>query len=69
MTSHQVGTREQWVAAYAELRAEEKELTHRNAALARKRQTLPWVPVEKKYRFEPTTARKRLRSCSAGAHS
>ena len=52
MTSHQVGTRAQWAAAYAELRAEEKELTRRTAALAGKRQALPWVPVEKQYRFE-----------------
>jgi predicted dithiol-disulfide oxidoreductase (DUF899 family) len=52
MASHQLGTREQWAVAYAELRAEEKDLTHRNAALARKRQALPWVPVEKDYRFE-----------------
>ncbi|MGH3600314.1 MAG: DUF899 domain-containing protein [Pseudonocardiaceae bacterium] len=60
MTSHQVGTREQWAAAYAELRAEEKELTRRNAALACKRQALPWVPVEKEYRFETNDGTKTL---------
>jgi predicted dithiol-disulfide oxidoreductase (DUF899 family) len=60
MTSHQVGTREQWAAAYTELRAEEKELTRRNAALACKRQALPWVPVEKEYRFETNDGTKTL---------
>jgi predicted dithiol-disulfide oxidoreductase (DUF899 family) len=40
MASHQLGTREQWAVAYAELRAEEKDLTRRNAALAQKRQAL-----------------------------
>jgi predicted dithiol-disulfide oxidoreductase (DUF899 family) len=60
MTSPQVGTREQWAEAYAELRAEEKDLTRRNAALARKRQALPWVPVEKEYRFETNGGTKTL---------
>ena len=60
MASHQLGTREQWAAAYAQLRAEEKDLTRRNAALARKRQALPWVPVEKDYRFETNDGTKTL---------
>jgi len=52
MTEHQVGTQEQWQAASEELLAEEKELTRRNDELARKRRELPWVRVEKDYRFE-----------------
>ena len=60
MTSHQVGTREQWAAAYRELRAEEKELTRRNQALARKRQALPWVPVTTEYRFDTNQGTKTL---------
>jgi predicted dithiol-disulfide oxidoreductase (DUF899 family) len=60
MTSGQLGTREQWAVAYAELRAQEKDLTRRNAALARKRQALPWVPVEKDYRFETNDGTKTL---------
>jgi predicted dithiol-disulfide oxidoreductase (DUF899 family) len=60
MASQQLGTREQWAVAYAELRAEEKDLTRRNAALARKRQALPWVPVEKDYRFETNDGTKTL---------
>jgi predicted dithiol-disulfide oxidoreductase (DUF899 family) len=60
MASHQHGTREQWAVAYSELRAEEKDLTRRGAALARKRQALPWVPVEKDYRFETNDGTKTL---------
>ena len=52
MTSHRTGTQEEWQAARDELLAEEKELTRRNDELARKRRELPWVPVEKEYRFE-----------------
>jgi predicted dithiol-disulfide oxidoreductase (DUF899 family) len=42
-----VGTREEWLAARVALLAEEKELTRRSDELARKRQALPWVAVEK----------------------
>lgn len=60
MAAHQLGTREQWAVAYAELRAEEKDLTRRTAALARKRQALPWVPVERDYRLETNDGTKTL---------
>jgi len=46
------GTREQWLAARLALLADEKELTRRSDALARRRQDLPWVRVDKAYRFE-----------------
>jgi predicted dithiol-disulfide oxidoreductase (DUF899 family) len=46
------GTREEWLAARLELLDAEKELTRRSDELARQRQELPWVPVEKDYRFE-----------------
>ena len=52
MTQDKVGTREEWQAARDELLAEEKDLTRRSDELARKRRELPWVPVEKEYRFE-----------------
>ncbi len=51
MTSHQTGTREQWLAARLALLADEKELTRRSDELARRRQELPWVRVDKAYRF------------------
>jgi predicted dithiol-disulfide oxidoreductase (DUF899 family) len=49
---HQVGSREQWLAARLELLKEEKELTRRSDELARRRQELPWVRIDKEYRFE-----------------
>ncbi len=52
MTKHMTGTREQWLAARVKLLEAEKELTRRSDELARQRQELPWVRVDKKYRFE-----------------
>jgi predicted dithiol-disulfide oxidoreductase (DUF899 family) len=52
VTNHRTGTREEWLAGRLELLDAEKELTRRSDELARKRQELPWVPVEKDYRFE-----------------
>jgi predicted dithiol-disulfide oxidoreductase (DUF899 family) len=52
MTTHKTGTREQWLKARLELLDAEKELTRRNDELARQRQELPWVPINKGYRFE-----------------
>ena len=52
MTTHAIGTREEWLAARLELLDEEKELTRRSDDLTRRRQELPWVRVDKQYRFE-----------------
>jgi predicted dithiol-disulfide oxidoreductase (DUF899 family) len=52
MTSHRIGTREEWLAARAELLEREKELTRKGDELARQRRELPWVPVEKEYRLQ-----------------
>jgi predicted dithiol-disulfide oxidoreductase (DUF899 family) len=52
MTEHGTGTREEWLAARLELLEAEKELTRRSDELARRRQELPWVRIEKDYRFE-----------------
>ncbi len=52
MTSHKTGTREEWLAARLELLDAEKELTRRGDELTRLRQELPWVSVDKDYRFE-----------------
>jgi predicted dithiol-disulfide oxidoreductase (DUF899 family) len=52
MTEHKTGTREEWLAARLELLEAEKELTRRSDELARRRQELPWVRIEKDYRFE-----------------
>ena len=52
MTKHETGTREEWLAARLELLDAEKELTRRSYERARRRQELPWVRIEKEYRFE-----------------
>jgi len=52
MTTHKTGTREQWLKARLDLLKAEKELTRRSDELARQRQELPWVPINKGYRFE-----------------
>jgi predicted dithiol-disulfide oxidoreductase (DUF899 family) len=52
MTEHRIGTRDEWLAAHAELLAREKEHTRLGDELARRRRELPWVQVEKEYRFE-----------------
>ena len=52
MTKHMTGTRNEWLAARLELLKAEKELTRRSDELARRRQELPWVRIDKKYRFE-----------------
>jgi predicted dithiol-disulfide oxidoreductase (DUF899 family) len=51
-TTHRTGTRDEWLAARLALLEEEKELTHRSDEVARHRQELPWVRVDKPYRFE-----------------
>src|SRR5438876_7148923 len=52
MTKHLTGTRKEWLAARLELLEAEKELTRRSDELARRRQELPWVRIDKEYRFE-----------------
>ncbi len=49
---HQVVSRAEWLAARLGLLKEEKELTRRSDELARRRQELPWVRIDKEYRFE-----------------
>jgi predicted dithiol-disulfide oxidoreductase (DUF899 family) len=52
MTTHMTGTREEWLAARLALLKTEKEFTKRGDELARQRQALPWVSVDKDYRFD-----------------
>jgi predicted dithiol-disulfide oxidoreductase (DUF899 family) len=52
MSTHTIGTREQWLAARLELLKAEKELTRRSDEVAQRRQQLPWVRVTKDYRFD-----------------
>src|SRR5215211_3605237 len=43
---------QEWKAAREELLAKEKELTHARDALAAERRKMPWMAVDKEYRFE-----------------
>jgi predicted dithiol-disulfide oxidoreductase (DUF899 family) len=52
MTKHMTGTRKEWLAARLELLTAEKQLTRSSDELARRRQELPWVRIDKEYRFE-----------------
>jgi predicted dithiol-disulfide oxidoreductase (DUF899 family) len=52
MATHKIGTRQEWLAQRLELLQAEKDLTRRGDALAERRQQLPWVRVEKDYRFD-----------------
>src|SRR5579863_9773763 len=49
---HKIGTREEWLAARLPLLKAEKELTRRSDEVARQRQALPWVRIDKDYRFD-----------------
>jgi predicted dithiol-disulfide oxidoreductase (DUF899 family) len=52
MTDHKTGTRDEWLAASADLLRREKELTRMSDELARQRRELPWVRVDKQYAFQ-----------------
>jgi predicted dithiol-disulfide oxidoreductase (DUF899 family) len=60
MTEHRIGTREEWLAAREQLLLREKEHTRLGDELARERRELPWVPVEKEYRFDTDDGEKGL---------
>ena len=60
MTEHTIGTREEWVAAREQLLVREKEYTRLGDELARQRRELPWVRVEKEYRFDTDDGEKAL---------
>jgi predicted dithiol-disulfide oxidoreductase (DUF899 family) len=66
MTTQTVGTREQWLAARLELLEAEKALTRQSDAVAQQRQALPWVPVEKDYRFMTEDGEATLADLFAG---
>lgn len=52
MTTHETGTRQDWLAARLDLLEAEKALTRQNDEVARRRQALPWVRLDKDYRFD-----------------
>ena len=60
MTDHKIGTREEWLAARELLLVREKEHTRLGDELAQQRRELPWVRVEKEYRFDTDEGEKAL---------
>ncbi|MBL8700696.1 MAG: DUF899 domain-containing protein [Alphaproteobacteria bacterium] len=66
MTTPTIGTRQEWLAARLDLLAAEKELTRRSDELARRRRELPWVRVEKDYRFDTDDGSATLADLFAG---
>src|SRR6201992_4261769 len=60
MTTHTTGTRDEWLAARRALLDAEKAYTRRGDELAQQRQALPWVRVDKTYRFDNEVGRATL---------
>src|SRR3954469_20993298 len=60
MPKHLTGTRQEWIEAQLELLGAEKELTRRSDEVARRRQELPWVRIEKEYRFDTDEGKSSL---------
>ena len=52
MTMHPTASRDEWLAARIALLGKEKELTRLGDELAQQRQQLPWVRIDKAFRFE-----------------
>jgi predicted dithiol-disulfide oxidoreductase (DUF899 family) len=60
MTAHRIATRKEWLNERLELLTAEKELTRRSDEVACQRRALPWVKVEKEYRFDTGSGEKSL---------
>jgi predicted dithiol-disulfide oxidoreductase (DUF899 family) len=52
MTTHRTGTRQEWLAERLELLKAEREVTHLNDEVARRRRDLPWVRLDEDYAFD-----------------
>src|SRR5260370_8457041 len=66
MSDHKTGTHEEWLAARLELLKAEKALTRRSDEVARMRQELPWVRIEKEYRFDTDEGKASLADLFSG---
>jgi predicted dithiol-disulfide oxidoreductase (DUF899 family) len=66
MTTHMTATREQWLEARLDLLAAEKDLTRRSDEVARLRQRLPWVRIDKSYAFDTEAGSKTLKDLFEG---
>ena len=66
MTRHKTGTREEWLSARKELLKAEKDLTRRSDEVAKRRQELPWVKIDKEYKFETDESTASLKDLFRG---
>jgi len=66
MTTHITGTREEWLAGRLDLLKAEKEFSRQGDELARWRQQLPWVRVDKEYRFDTDEGSASLKDLFGG---
>src|SRR6188474_1879930 len=64
--TRKTGTRKQWLDARLELLKAEKELTRRSDELAKQRQALPWVRIDKEYHFETDAGAATLKDLFRG---
>src|SRR5690349_10027607 len=64
--THKIGTRQEWLAERLKLLKAEKELTRRSDELAEQRQALPWVRIDKEYRFETDSGTATLKDLFRG---
>jgi predicted dithiol-disulfide oxidoreductase (DUF899 family) len=67
MPTHMTATRDKWLEARLDLLAAEKDLTRRSDEVARLRQRLPWVRIDKTYTFDTETGRKTLKDLFDGS--
>ena len=66
MTDHPTATRTQWLSARLQLLEAEKALTRLSDDVARQRRELPWVRLEKDYRFQTDDGPASLADLFAG---
>ena len=66
MTTHPIASRDEWLARRLELMEAEKALTRQSDALAERRQALPWVRIDKDYRFETDAGEASLKDLFQG---
>jgi predicted dithiol-disulfide oxidoreductase (DUF899 family) len=66
MMTHRTASREEWLAERLELLKTEKQLTRNSDEVARRRQALPWVRVEKDYEFDTDSGRASLKDLFSG---
>lgn len=66
LKQYKIGTREEWLKARLDLLIAEKEHTRRGDELARQRQALPWVQIEKTYKFETENGNATLKDLFQG---